>query len=157
MVPPPLFESVSVPLLVWLLCPACHSAPLAAIRSTDPGRDSPGKGNLVGPAAPLKRSTTAPEPEPKSTSPVKRTVIFVAGGRGVWLVAWQPAVEFWLPAANVEVIAPESVKAPVGVREGVAVDAHPATRRDTPSSTSGGRRRISQVSHRCTPPIYAGR
>jgi hypothetical protein len=43
------------------------------------------------------------------------------------------------------------------VTMGVAVGAHPARTRDTPSSTSGGQRRIPEVSHRCTPPIYARR
>jgi hypothetical protein len=41
--------------------------------------------------------------------------MFVAGGRGVWLLVRQPAVEFWLPATTVDVIAPESVNAPAGV------------------------------------------
>jgi hypothetical protein len=43
------------------------------------------------------------------------------------------------------------------VTMGVAVGAHPVRRRDTPTSTRGGQRRIPQVSHRCTPPIYARR
>ncbi|MFI5287638.1 MAG: hypothetical protein ACHQ4F_15155 [Candidatus Dormibacteria bacterium] len=38
---------------------------------------------------------------------------------------------------------------------GIAVDAHPARRRDTPKITSGGRRGIPQVSHRYMPPLKA--